>query len=171
MVIHKFLLTKYIIFLLIIINLFTSCDTLLNKQNLDEINKEEIKNYSAINNLVYFSQSHCIPDCENDTGKILVNQIIQDTLYLQIAHWMNCAYKKSEIKDIKEYEDIINISFTLPNEEIETDKNGIVSKSHSYTECNCYFIFDLVLKNIKTKPNTIYVNSHPINNTIWHFYQ
>lgn len=164
--------SQYKIFTFFILILFlVNCHFSEKKNSLNEVVEMQKNDFEINDNLLYFSQSHCIPDCENDTGKILVNQIIQDTLYLQIAHWMNCAYIESEIKYIKKYKDIINISFPLPNEEIETDKNGIVSTSHSYSECNCYFTFDLVLKNINTKPNTIYINSHPINNTIWHYYQ
>ena len=114
-----------------------------------------------------FQISDCKNECELDSGQVLTNDLVFDTLNVRVAHWMNCSWNQGYLEDINFKNDTLNILLDRPYDDIEYDEDGNEMKIYSMTDCNCIFFIDLKLEDIENKPKTILVNSNPVKNGYW----
>lgn len=126
-------------------------DTITNIQQPDEINKN-----------IQFSISDCKKEGKNDTGRVIINTQSNDTIKLEIGNWMSCAWNQGFLDSVVLNKDTLNVIIDRPFEKIIIDENGLEQKLYEETDCNCYFLIDLVLIGFGNKPKTILINSKSI---------
>jgi len=139
-----------------LIILISSCenDDSINKYH---VVKTEVLETNIVEKAVSFSISDCQQQCDNDSGRVIINELLHDTLTLKVGNWMNCSWKSHgfyESFDIKN--DTLNIRLDRP---FELDENG--DKMYTVTDCNCYFLLDIRFSNVSKQPKTILINSKP----------
>ena len=115
-------------------------------------------------NVSWFHVSDCQEDCENEEGKIITNELIMDTLRLELGHWFNCSGSRGYMKEIIIEEDTLDIIMDFPHTEEHWPGGDIVIAA---TDCNCYYLVSLKYANIKSKPSTIRINSRKLENGYW----
>jgi hypothetical protein len=134
-------------------------DTIIHKSVFyDKTNDPDIK---VDTNLILFDLSSCQRDCMNDTGKVISNELLNNTLHLKLSTWFNCAYDQGYLKEIKFKNDTLNIIITTPHSLVYDKKYGWVEE-HAVTDCNCYYLITVKYERTSIKPNTILINSREI---------
>lgn len=156
---------KNLLFILFIAVIALGCEESMNDSKKKELLTSEIELLSDVR-VKEFKMSSCQGSCLNQKGSVLNQTFNNDTLSLQIGHWMNCA--KSVKDDIVgfEYEDgILNILLKRRPIDVVVEENGDTTFTYEWeVMCNCYFVMDFKLTGIKETPDSIRVNGEPVEN-------
>ena len=109
--------------------------------------------------------STCIFECKNDSGKILLNQLKNDTLKIKVSHWFNCALDTSNaILGFDITKQRINFKVKQQYESIEFDENGDSIEVYSAADCDCYYELSFKSVGFTRTPNKITINGKSPNN-------
>ena len=114
--------------------------------------------------ILEFEISRCLKECNQDTGSILEKNIIGDTLYLEVGHFLNCAAYDTYLKDFKIEKDIIDLILKRPHT-LELWNNRIVEMPiGEETTCHCYFKLKCKIAGINNNISMVLINGHKLEN-------
>ena len=160
---------KYKIALTLFITLFIfSCNNQEHNEkkgvigDFEYVDKQTYKD--KINpNIIELKVSACYEECEDDTGKVIINKKIADTLHLKFGHFFNCA-GGIFFKDYKITGDTINF-LTGNSYTVYIDKDGNEIQESISEFCYCYFEIDIIIKNIKKRISEVLIDGYDVENT------
>lgn len=159
-----------LITILAILTPFIFCDSTNSKENNDSTNKNLISSDSSLALMkdslknaekiflenYLFKYSEYIDNCK-DYERIISEKYKNDTLILRIGSIQNCIGKFK--LDLKSSKDTLNLDIHI-KEEIIKRKNGKIDTILTENDCDCYYYFDIGIKNVKNEFKTILINGH-----------
>lgn len=165
------ILIRIILCILVVVHVFISCD---QPQSVDEksyyyidsVQKKEVTqtdtNIGIIKapEIIFFNYSECKSNCFYPK-KIQTIKYFGDTLLLRIGSIENCVGKfRSEI-EIRD--SVLNIIIEPNSFMVQKNRGGKMDTIYSITECDCFFYFDMKIKNLFFEPKKILVNGSTKN--------
>jgi hypothetical protein len=153
---------------LLIILLLNSCDSKDIKNKTADSNNKKISIDSTMKTKMNTSRivddykpevfllnySECKENC-NDYERIISKKYTGDSLLLKVGLIQNCIGKFR--LEIEKHEEKLNLNIKV-KEEIIKRKNGKVDTILITNDCDCYFYFNIGIKNIDKEFKTILVN-------------
>lgn len=103
-----------------------------------------------------FSYSECKQNC-NDYERIILKKYKGDTLILKIGSIQNCTGRFR--LDLKSFGDTLDLDIKI-KEKIIKRKSGKIDSIMEWTACDCYFYFNIGIKNVQKEYKAILINSH-----------
>jgi hypothetical protein len=94
----------------------------------------------------YFEISECKRDCGIDSIGIRKNEIKDNKLYARLGYIVNCSWEKGFLKNVTEKNDTLII---------ELDRAHSKEGKYPINSCDCFYYFDLVIKDYYKSPITI----------------
>jgi hypothetical protein len=107
-----------------------------------------------------FKYSKCIENCKDDERIISIHQR-SDSLILKIGSIQNCVGKFR--LEIKVQNDTLSMDIRI-KEEIRKRKDGTLDTIITSQECDCYYYFDIGIKNLTSGHKTVLLDGHIIGN-------
>ncbi len=120
------------------------------------------KDTSLIEKIDDFKISECKINCGIDSIGIRKNEIKNGDLLVRLGYIVNCSWEQGSIKNINLKKDTLLIELDRPHE-IDTVKIDSLTyeivETYPLTDCECFFYFDLKIKEIIQRPNIIRISS------------
>ncbi|HPS71335.1 MAG TPA: hypothetical protein PLM70_03720 [Bacteroidales bacterium] len=143
---------------------FVSCNQSNQKEtvspsikNLNPLDSDQSDSINVIDNsnpeVYLFKYSECIQNCEYE--KIYSKKCKGDTLLIKLGAIQNCIGKFKI--EIHEKGSILDLKIDV-KEELVKRKDGKIDTLIVLTECECFYNFEIGIKNINKKYKTILVN-------------
>lgn len=163
--ITKFILTVSLAFL------FASCNIVVDKEKNKIINDtiliakdtnilkpddSRVKTENTSPGQFLFQYSECKNDC-NDYERIISKTYKGDSIILRIGSIQNCTGKFR--LETKSSGDSLDLIIKIKGE-IRKRKNGTIDTLIMVADCECYYYFDIGLRNIPGKYKTILIDGH-----------
>lgn len=103
-----------------------------------------------------FKYSECRDNC-NDPEGIISKRYCGDTLKIRLGTIMNCA--GGFTFDIKTVKDTLDLRIGLKSQ-IYKRSDGTVDTFTVVADCDCYFYFDIGIRNVKKPFSVFLINGH-----------
>lgn len=117
--------------------------------------------YSTHN--VDFKISTCQKECRQDSGGVISKTTIGDTTFLRLGHWFNCSYTDAFLVQTIIGKNRALFSIDRPSETV-VESDGKKVQVYSMMACNCYFYLDFKIAGKPVIPDSIFINSKPLEN-------
>lgn len=134
--------------------------TIIQKITTAKLPNDTVKNLKAILPETFlFKYSECIGNC-NDNERIISIKYKRDSLFLKIGSIQNCIGKFRP--ELKFHNDTLDIDIETNEYIFVKNKKGKIDTISTSLECDCYFYFEIGIRNLTSSHKTILLDGHKI---------